>query len=146
MYRKATELAPDDHETWGSLGDAYRFTEEQRDLAIPAYRKAIELAEKLLVVNPNDADTLAPLAQYYANVSESGKAREFLAKAVQSAPQKWETYYFAAVANVSLGSKNAALSAIEQAVALGYPTDLLTVDAGLMPLKGDSRFEALLKE
>ena len=53
-------------------------------------------------------------------------------------------YYHAAVTNVSLGEADKALTAIEQAVELGYPVELLSLDAGLAPLLETDRFRALL--
>jgi hypothetical protein len=54
--------------------------------------------------------------------------------------------YEAAVTNVSLGETEKALAAIEQAVELGYPVELLSRDAGLMPLTKTDRFAALLAQ
>jgi hypothetical protein len=52
--------------------------------------------------------------------------------------------YDAAVTNVSLGEADEALAAIERAVELGYPVELLSVDAGLAPLMETDRFRALI--
>jgi hypothetical protein len=53
-------------------------------------------------------------------------------------------YYHAAVTNVSLDEADKALAAIEQAVELGYPVELLSLDAGLAPLMETDQFRALL--
>jgi serine/threonine-protein kinase len=144
MYQRAIELAPDDFETWGGLGDACRFAEGQTERAREAYSKAIELAEDVLRVNPSDADATALLAHYYANIDESERAKELLARAMKLAPQSMFVCYDAAVTNVRLGETDKALTAIEQAVELGYPVDLLSLDAGLVPLIKTDRFAALL--
>jgi TolB-like protein/Flp pilus assembly protein TadD/DNA-binding winged helix-turn-helix (wHTH) protein len=144
MFQRAIELAPDDFETWGGLGDACRFAEGQTERAREAYSKAIELAEDVLRVNPSDADATALLAHYYANIDESERAKELLARAMKLAPQSMFICYDAAVTNVRLGETDKALTAIEQAVELGYPVDLLSLDAGLVPLINTDRFAALL--
>ncbi len=54
--------------------------------------------------------------------------------------------YFSGVTNASLGNEDAAVSAIEKAVGLGYPTRLLALDAGLATLADDNWFEALLED
>jgi hypothetical protein len=54
--------------------------------------------------------------------------------------------YDAAVTNVSLGEIEAALTAIELAVELGYPVDMIYQDAGLEPLLETERFAAMLEK
>jgi TolB-like protein/Flp pilus assembly protein TadD len=144
MYQRSIELAPDDYEIWGDLGDACRFAEGQTELATSAYKRAIELAESALSVNPSDADATVLLAHYYANIDESERARQLVARALKLAPQNMYVRYDAAVTNVSLGEADQALAAIEQAVELGYPVELLSLDAGLAPLMETDRFRALL--
>jgi tetratricopeptide (TPR) repeat protein len=144
MYQRAIELAPEDYETWGNLGDASRFAEGREGLATSAYRQAIALAEDALRVNPSNADATVLLAHYYANVGEPERARELVARALELAPQNMYVLYDAAVTNASLGDTDKALAAIEQAVELGYPVELLSVDAGLLPLADTDRFNALI--
>jgi TolB-like protein/Flp pilus assembly protein TadD/DNA-binding winged helix-turn-helix (wHTH) protein len=144
MYQRATELAPDDYEAWGDLGDACRFAEGRTELATSAYKKAIELAENVLRLNPSDANATALLAHYYANLGESERARQLVARALKLSPQSMYVCYDAAVTNVSLGEADEALAAIERAVELGYPVELLSVDAGLAPLMETDRFRALI--
>jgi TolB-like protein/Flp pilus assembly protein TadD/DNA-binding winged helix-turn-helix (wHTH) protein len=146
MYERAIELAPEDHESWGALGDACRFAEGRGERATHAYQKAIELAEDALRVNPSDAGTTVLLAHYYANVGEPERARKLMAKALEFAPESNHVLYYAAVTHVSLGETEPALAAIERAVELGYPRELISVDAGLAPLKETERFAALVAE
>lgn len=145
MYQKAAELAPDDLEVWGSLGDTYRHTENNKALAAPAYEKAIELGEKLLEINPSDALTIAPLAQYYAHSGNLDRAAELVAEVEELQSQDMYVQYFLAVTYISLSDNDSAASAIVKAVELGYPPNLLKHDAGLAPIIGDRRVEALLK-
>ena len=145
MYLQASELAPEDYEVWGALGDAYRYTDNNKALANQAYEKAIELGEKLLHINPSDASTIAPLAQYYANTGNAQRATELITQAVELQPQDMYVQYFSGVTNASLGNENAAVSAIEKAVGLGYPTQLLALDAGLATIINDNRIDALLR-
>ena len=51
--------------------------------------------------------------------------------------------YFSAITNASLGNGDLAVSAIDKAVELGYPTHLLALDAGLATLADDDRLKAL---
>lgn len=144
MYQRAIELAPEDYETWGGLGDAYRYAEGREDLAASAYRRAIELAEEARRVNPSDADVTVLLAHYHANIGEPERARELVAKALELAPESMYVLYDAAVTHVSLGETERALAAIERAVERGYPVAMLSVDAGLAPLRETERFASLV--
>jgi TolB-like protein/Flp pilus assembly protein TadD len=144
MYERAIELAPEDYETWGALGDAYRFAEGRGELATSAYRRAIELAEEALRVNPSDAEVTALLAHFYANAGDPERARELVARALELAPGSMYVLYDAAVTHVSLGETDQALAAIERAVEQGYPVKLLSLDAGLAPLMEAEQFASLV--
>jgi adenylate cyclase len=146
MYQRAIELSPEDFESWGLLGDACRFAEGHTEQARQAYNKAIELAGEALRVNPSDATVTAQIAHYYANADEPELAREFLARASKLAPRDMYVSYDAAVTNVSLGETEKALAAIEQAVELGYPVEMIYQDAGLEPLIKTDRFAALIEK
>jgi len=146
MYKEASKLAPEDFEIWGSLGDAYRHTENSKALALPAYEKAIELGEKLLEINRSDPLTIAPLAQYYAHYGNLVVAEELISQAEALGSQDMYVHYFVAVTYISLGDKDSAIAAIEKAVELGYPPNLLEPDAGLAPIVGDSRVQALIRD
>lgn len=143
MYSQASELAPDDFEVWGSLGEAYEYTGTNKALANQAYQTAIELGEKLLGINPADAMTMGALAQYYAHTGNTTRATELIIKAEQLEPQNMYVQYFAAVTHATLGNEDATVIAVERAVALGYPENLLKLDANLTDL-GNDRINALL--
>ena len=144
MYRQASELAPEDFEVWGALGDAYHYTDDDKELAEPAYLKAIELGEKLLDINQSDARTMAALAQYYAKTGNAQHASALLIQADDLEPRNMDVQYFSAVTNVSLGKEDAAVTAITKAVELGYPTEILQLDVGLSPIIDDNLLQELL--
>jgi TolB-like protein/Flp pilus assembly protein TadD len=146
MYRKASEIAPDDFEIWGSLGDAYRYTENNKALAALAYEKAIELGEKMLEINPSDELIIAPLAQYYAHYGNLDLAAKLVAEAEVLESQDMYVHYFLAVTYISLDDNDSAIAAIEKAVELGYPPNLLKPDAGLAPIIGDARVAVLIRD
>jgi tetratricopeptide (TPR) repeat protein len=144
MYQKAVEYAPENSEYWGNLGDAYKFTESMSELAEPMYGNAIKLALAKLKVNPFDAVTLSLVAHYYANIGNREQALQYVARATALAPQDMYVYYFAVMALCSLGDLDQAMTALEKAVDLGYSTELVRVDAGLVSLRGMERFENLV--
>jgi TolB-like protein/tetratricopeptide (TPR) repeat protein/DNA-binding winged helix-turn-helix (wHTH) protein len=144
MYRTASELSPDDFEIWGSLGDALTHSKSDPAQAADAYKKAVELGEGLLSVNPSDAQTMATLSQYYAHLGNTGRAMELITEAEKLQPQNMYVHYFSAVTHASTGNKAVALAAISKAVELGYPNALLAMDAGLSNLAGEEKFKELI--
>jgi TolB-like protein/Flp pilus assembly protein TadD len=50
-YINAANMAPNDYKMWGNLADAYFFQGNQKQVADVAYKRAIELAEKMLAIN-----------------------------------------------------------------------------------------------
>jgi Flp pilus assembly protein TadD len=75
-----------EHNQWGNLADTYRQLPGEEQKAIAAYRKAIILAEKLLVLTPEDAELISWLASYYAHVGEKQKAMAAIARTRSLAP------------------------------------------------------------
>jgi len=73
----AIDLDANGYYYWGNLGIYYKWSPGDGGKAAPALLKAIELAEKLLEVTPNDYDIRANLAEYRARL---GKAKEALAE------------------------------------------------------------------
>ena len=73
----AIDLDANGYYYWGNLGIYYKWAPGGESKSAPALRKAIELAEKLLQVTPNDYDIRADLAEYRARL---GEAKEALAE------------------------------------------------------------------
>ncbi|MCZ6829462.1 MAG: FlgO family outer membrane protein [Gammaproteobacteria bacterium] len=144
MYQKAVEYAPENSEYWGNLGDAYKFTETMSELAEPMYANAIKLALTNLNVNPFDAATLSLVAHYYAGIGDREQSLQYIARATALAPDDMYVYYSAVTALCSLGELDRAMTALKQAVDLGYPRELVSVDAGFRSLRGMERFENLV--
>jgi TolB-like protein/Tfp pilus assembly protein PilF len=143
MYQKAIEYAPEDYANWGALADAYRFSKNSQELAEPMYVNAIRLASGQLKINSSDVDTLSLLAHYTAAIGQREQALQYIARATALAPNDMYTYYNYALMLTTLGEMDKAIAALETAVALGYSTALLQVDAGFDELRGVPRFEQL---
>jgi eukaryotic-like serine/threonine-protein kinase len=70
----AIDLDANGYYYWGNLGIYYKWAPGDGGKAAPALLKAIELAEKLLEVTPNDLDIRADLAEYRARLGEAKQA------------------------------------------------------------------------
>ncbi|HUO80302.1 MAG TPA: tetratricopeptide repeat protein [Steroidobacteraceae bacterium] len=134
LYRKAIELAPADHRLWGNLADALLYGAHP-DEAPPNYRRALELAEGELAVNPKHAVNQAQAAYYAARLGAHDKARQFLATAIAEGAGDYQAQYYVALAALGLGDRPTALAHARLARKLGYPENLMRV----APELGDIR-------
>jgi len=144
MYRRAIELSPDEFLYWGGVGEASRVLPDAWNQAEAAYRKAFQLGEAMLAINPDNVDVMNNLAPFYAGTGEFDKAFTLLAAARSKSSEDYYYFYNTALVNLRAGNPVKAEDALMRAVELGYPVVLLSMDAGLDPLQGRPRFEALV--
>lgn len=142
MFEQATRLAPEDHQLWGNLGDAYRRTPDQGDLARGAYANAAELARGVLRVNPDSAATRMALAYYLTRQGLTTEAATELSTASAAPEGDLYSHYYAALVNKELGNLSAAISETRKAVQLGYPTMILRADPEFAVILSDKRLAA----
>jgi len=131
MYTRATELAPADFVTRGSLGDAHWFLPGGRDRALQEYRHAVALAEKSLAVDTTSAETWYLLGYYYARLGENERSIRYVSRALDLAPDSPHASYFAAVAAAARDDKKGASRMINRALEQGYPMALAVSDPAL---------------
>lgn len=141
-HRQAVALAPNDHLSWANLGDALSFAEEI-DEALAAFRKAEGLAELKLSINSRDAETLIDLAWIRAVLDSPVEADELISRAENIAPANPYVRFVSALIAVRSGDNQKAVSALEAAVASGYPLELLVAEPHLSSLREHPGFMAL---
>lgn len=145
-YARAVDLAPNDFQLWGNLGDAYSFTVDRKSAAALVYKRAIELGEKNLEINPNDVDVISDLAYFYSRVGNRERAFSMDARARREAPENMYVYYNSALINAEFGKTDEALTALEHAVKSGYQPDLIRLDPLLASLREQERFRRLVSQ
>lgn len=123
-FRKAVELTPADHRLWGNLADALYFESHSRR-PVENYRRALELAEAELVINPKHAINLAQAAYYSSRLGDAKRARERIALALSEGDEDTYVHYYAALVDLGLGDESQALEHARRARALGYPEILM---------------------
>ena len=145
MFEQATRLAPEDHQLWGNLGDAYRRTPGQGDLARGAYANAAELARGALRVNPDSAATRTQLAYYLVRQGEIALATTELETAGPTPAEDLYSHYYAALVYKELGNLEAAVAETRQAVEGGYPVTLLRADPEFSVILRDPGLSAVME-
>jgi TolB-like protein/DNA-binding winged helix-turn-helix (wHTH) protein/tetratricopeptide (TPR) repeat protein len=143
MFMRAAELAPLNHRAWGELGDAYSQTSEGDGDAQFAYRKARDLAQSALQINPDDPVMAISLAYYCAAMSDLICASKQSSRAVAMAPAHPAIHYYQALVSLRFGQEAAAISAAERALALGYPRALINRDPLLISVRHSPRLAGI---
>jgi TolB-like protein/Flp pilus assembly protein TadD len=143
-YVNAANMAPNDYKMWGNLADAYFFQGSQKQVADVSYKRAIDLAEKLLAINADDSLVMSDLALYYSRIGNVEKAREFEARVNARGEDAMYMHYNSALIHAQFGETEAALAALERAVELNYQRELLSVDPAFEEFKNDERFRQLV--
>jgi tetratricopeptide (TPR) repeat protein len=120
------------------LGEAAR--------ARQAGRKAVELSEEALKVNPEDAQVLSRIAVYEAKLKRHAEAAAYIGRAVALLPSDGDVLYRKAVVHALGGQREAAVAALTQALARGYSASRARVDYDLRTLEPLPEFQALVAQ
>jgi Flp pilus assembly protein TadD/TolB-like protein/DNA-binding winged helix-turn-helix (wHTH) protein len=142
---KAIELSPQDHLVWGNLGDALAVTEKKEE-AQAAFRKAEELAQVALGVNPVNAGALIDLAWIKAMLGKTEEAHRAIARAAEITPGDPYVYFINALVAVRSGDTAAARENLQAAIETGYPPKLIAAEPHLKSLRNEPWFSALTKQ
>jgi adenylate cyclase len=124
MFRKAIEYFPGDHRLWGNLADALLFDSQAAE-AGQTYRRALELVDGELAVNPQHAFNHAQAAYYATRLGDQIRARRSIAIALSEGEEDLYVQYYVALAELGLGDASAALAHARRARELGYPDKLM---------------------
>lgn len=144
MLEEAINLAPEDPYHWSNLADVFRQIPGRQSDALNAYRRAAEIGSALLEVNPGDTEMQTNQAHCLARLGDDAAALSMIDAVLAEAPGDPYAYYYAALIHLEAGRNDAALEAIEQALALNYPVQHLRADPQFEALREDSTYSELL--
>jgi hypothetical protein len=102
------------------------------------------LALVALQVNPNDAFILMDLAWMRTVLGEHEEARKLIGRAMDLVLDDPYVHYIDGLMHNRRGDVTGSLDALDAAVDLGYPINLLAVDPNLSNINHESRFRDLL--
>ena len=139
-FEKTVELSANSYDSWGNLGDAYRWTPGDADKAKQAYRRAIDLIHDEIQKNPNDLDLRATLASYLAKSGDKESALKELKPVEQASKKEALTWYRSAVIYELCGQRDKALQALLSAVKAGESLRDIKNDPELTSLRTDPRY------
>jgi eukaryotic-like serine/threonine-protein kinase len=139
----ALALGPNSFVAAGNLADSYRWTPALAEKAPGMYRRAIENADRALIINPKDAYALASRAVYRAKIGNQTQALEDIGKARTLAPADARFVYWWALIQELAQHREQALKGLGEALRAGYSFDEIARDPELAALRRDPRFDKL---
>ncbi|MFI5113925.1 MAG: protein kinase [Terriglobales bacterium] len=143
-FEEATKLDPQQYLGWGNLGEA-RYDSGAKDQSVAPLRKAVELAEGELKVNPHDPDVLSALANYYSMLGTRAPALARLEQALQYGHNDKEILIDAASVYNHLGDSGLAVEWLAKAVQAGYTTDKIRSEHEFDNLASMPGYQQLMK-
>ncbi len=141
---KALQLDDGDWMNWGNLADALYWSTNRRSEASSKYSQAIAIAASKLQVNPDDASTLAYLADYSAMVGNKGAAYSYMQRALKASPSNGDVLFRAAIVHNHFSEPDQALLYLEKAAQTGYSRNVIRDSPDFANLQQNPGFRSLV--
>ena len=145
MYTKALDLDSNNYVIWGNVAAAYYQIPGDKEESFKYFKKAVELAEKDLLINPDNPGTLSNLASYYSMLNNKAEAIRYLEKSLRLSPGDVETGAKGVVTYETLGEREKAVNLAEKILEKGYPVSNLEKSPDLKNMLKDKRFEKIIE-
>ena len=145
-FEEASRLRPDDYLAHTFLAMAYVGMGRKAD-GEATYSRGLQLVERHLELNPDDARALNLGAIVLAHRGQKERGLEWARRALAADPEDSGLLYNTACFFAVQGERAEALDCLEKAVNLGFGLrGWVENDADLTSLRGDPRFEAVLQK
>ena len=145
-FQQSVALGERQLQAHGNLARAYYWYPPERVRAKAELKKAIDMAEAELQVNPKNADVHTLLSEYLAMLGDNTQALQHLQAAFQLSSGDPETAYYAAKVYNILGDRDQALIWLEKSVKSGYSPAEINNTVELDSLRKEPRFQALAQQ
>jgi tetratricopeptide (TPR) repeat protein/predicted Ser/Thr protein kinase len=139
-FEKAVALGANMYDTWGNLGDAYRWSSSQKDKPKPAYEHAIQLVREEIAKNPNQMELRADLAVYLAKSGLKDNALKELKPVGEAHDTNPADLYNSALVYELCGQRDRALDALLAAVKAGQDLNDIKNEPEFVSLRADPRY------
>ncbi len=144
-FEEASRVRPEDYQTLMLASLPYSRLGRASD-AEGALRRGLQVIEKHLELNPDDVRALYLGGIALVAIGDHVRALEWAGRALSLDPEDSGVLYNVACVYSLEGKTDEALTCLDKAVRNGFGhREWLENDSDLDPLRGDSRFEALLK-
>src|SRR5438309_4814385 len=146
LFERAAEIKPDDYQVPCLLVGIYKSLGRRQD-AKNAARKGVGLAERKLILHPEDSRPAQLGAGACLLLGEKERAREWTARSLTIDPDDLVAQYNAACSYSRLGDIDAALNLLEQCLPnLGHEkVNWAKYDSELEPLRSHPRYQRLFE-
>jgi serine/threonine-protein kinase len=141
-FERAIALGANQYLHWANLADACRWT-ERPEQAAEAYRRAVQLLRLELEAAPDNLKLRSRLALFLAKQGDTEGALAELGRLPADGTETPDAAYRRAVVLEIAGRREAALGALEAALAAGYPAEEARRDPELLELRRDPRYHRL---
>jgi TolB-like protein/Flp pilus assembly protein TadD len=146
LFEQASELRPEDYQSPMILAEVYQALGRPAD-AQAATRRGVRLAEERLALNPDESRALVLGAVGHCRLGELERGLDLVRQAVALDPDDSGVLYNVACVYAVAGQPSEAIDCLERAIRNGFGHwEWLAHDSDLDSLRGDPRFQALLKE
>jgi adenylate cyclase len=146
LFRKAAEVEPADYQSRCLRAQILRGI-GRMDEAVEEAREAVRILEKHLEWDPDDARALHLGAGSLLVLGEEERTKRWLKRALEMNPDDSVLLYNVACNFANLGEADEAIGFLERAVGHGMVSAAwMRNDTDLASLRGDARFQALLKQ
>jgi tetratricopeptide (TPR) repeat protein/predicted Ser/Thr protein kinase len=139
-FEKAVELGANNFDSWGNLGDAYRWSSTMQDKAKPAYEHAIQLVREEIAKNPKQIELQADLAMYLAKSGDKDAALKEIKPVEDAHDTNPSDLYAAALVYELCGKRDRALDALRSAVKAGQDLNDIKNEPEFVSLRADPRY------
>lgn len=150
MYEEAIDLGIEgeafEYLIWANLADSYRYTPGNLEKATLAYEWAIQLAEKNLEKNPQDAFLRSCLAIFYAKSGNIKNALAEISEARRVAPKDVTVLLNCIMVFELVNKRDQALQALQEYIERGGPMEGIRDDPELHGLRTDPRYHQLVEK
>jgi adenylate cyclase len=147
LFERAAVAKPTDYQCLCLLVQWYHSLGSEED-SKEAARKGAKLAERQLILHPDDARAAELGAGALMKLGETNRAREWVARALAIEPNNPPTQYNAACIYAQLGDVEKAFKLLEDGLVNGGPEwgRWIQYDSDLESLRNDPRYRRLLEE
>jgi tetratricopeptide (TPR) repeat protein len=139
-FEKAVELGANNYDSWGNLGDAYRWSSDKKDKTKPAYENAIRLVNEEIAKNPKQTDLRIDLAMYLAKSGDKDKALKEMRPVEEGHDTNPSDLYNSALVYELCGKRDQALATLLAAVKAGQDLNDIKNEPEFVSLRTDPRY------